>query len=115
MTKIKFSGGGIPSELISVAFGVPRDAVTSFAAFLVGKTISCGCIVSSGMHAWSLACGRLGQIESGHRADSKIDLPCRTGESIQPLASGDRNCQMRAAHVRSCHRAKLLAVILRGS
>jgi len=48
------------------------------------------------MRAWSRSCGRLDQIESGHCADSKTNVPCRTGESIQPLASeiGIARCKL---------------------
>src|SRR5439155_18242904 len=37
--------------------------------------------------------GRLGQIQSDHRADSKTNVPRRTGESIQPFAFRGGNCQ----------------------
>src|SRR5438046_10711240 len=87
MSKIRFFGDEIPSNSIRLAIGAPGDAATSFARFLFGKTISCGCIFSSGMCVWSRSCGRVGQIESGHRADSKTNVSRRTGESIQPLQS----------------------------
>jgi hypothetical protein len=69
---------------MTLAMGVPRDGQTSFAPLLFGKTISCGCIFSSGMRAWSRSFGSLRAIESGHCADSKTNVPRRTGESIQP-------------------------------
>jgi len=45
------------------------------------------------MRVWSLFCGRLGEIESGHRADSKTNVPRRTGEScgLTDIADTDYN------------------------
>src|SRR5215472_14351269 len=88
MSKIRFFGAEIPSASMRLTIGLPGDAVTRFAVFLFGKAISCGCIFSSGMGASSRCCGRLREIKSGHRADSKTNATCRTDEGIHPLASG---------------------------
>jgi len=67
---------------MTLAMGVPRDGETSFAPLLFGKTISCDCIFSWGMRAWSQSYGRLDQIESGHREHIKTNVPHRPGDSV---------------------------------